>query len=71
MRRMHPLLSSVWNQRPFLRNSSVNAFPLLGNRYLIMQKLGYKNGNGVFLRGPCQGVSLEKVGAPNELRVVS
>jgi hypothetical protein len=43
-------------QRPFLGNSSVNTFPLLGSRFLIMQQLDYNNGNGVFLRGPCRAV---------------
>jgi hypothetical protein len=35
-------------QRPFLGNGSVNTFPLLGSRFLIMQQLDYNNGNGVF-----------------------
>jgi hypothetical protein len=33
---------------PFLGNGSVNTFPMLDIRFLIMQKLGYKNGRAVF-----------------------
>jgi hypothetical protein len=43
-------------QRPFLGNGSVNSFPLLGSRFLIMQQLDYNNGNGVFLRVPLRDV---------------
>jgi hypothetical protein len=35
-------------QWPFLGNSWVNTFPLLGSRFLIMQQLDYNNGNEVF-----------------------
>jgi hypothetical protein len=41
---------------PFLGSSSVNMFPLLGSRFLIVQQLGYNNGNGVFLQCPYQDV---------------
>jgi hypothetical protein len=43
-------------QRSFLGNGSVNTFPLLGSRFLIMQQLDYNSGNRVFLRGPCRDV---------------
>jgi hypothetical protein len=33
---------------PFLGNGSVNTFPLLGNRFLIMQQLDYNSGRAVF-----------------------
>jgi hypothetical protein len=33
---------------PFLGNASVNTFPLLGSRFLIMQQLDYNNGRAVF-----------------------
>jgi hypothetical protein len=42
---------------PFLGNDSINTFPLLGSRFLIMQQLDYNNGKGVFLRGPCPDVT--------------
>jgi hypothetical protein len=35
-----------------LRNGSVNTFPLLGNRYLIMQQLHYNNGRAAFSMWP-------------------
>jgi hypothetical protein len=35
-------------QRPFLGSGSVNTFPLLGRRFLIMQQLDYNNGRTVF-----------------------
>jgi hypothetical protein len=54
--RIDPLLSSDCKQRPSLGNGSVNTFPLLGSRFLIMQQLDYNNGNGVFLRGPCRDI---------------
>jgi hypothetical protein len=34
---------------PFLGNDSVNTFPLIGNRFLIMQQFGYNNGRAVFV----------------------
>jgi hypothetical protein len=34
---------------PFVGIGSVNMFPLLSSRFLIMQQLDYKSGNGVFL----------------------
>jgi hypothetical protein len=40
-------------QRTFLSNGSVNTFPLLGNRFLIIQNFDYSNGNEMFLSGPC------------------
>jgi hypothetical protein len=33
---------------PFLGNGSVNTFPLLVSRYLIMQQLDYNTGRTVF-----------------------
>jgi hypothetical protein len=33
---------------PFLGNGSVNIFPLLGGRFLMMQLLDYNNGRAVF-----------------------
>jgi hypothetical protein len=33
---------------PFLGNSSVNKFPLLGSSFLIMQQLDYNNATAVF-----------------------
>jgi hypothetical protein len=71
LRRIDTLLSSDCNQWPFMGNGSVNTFPLLGSRFLIMQKLSYNNGDEVFLHGPCRCVFLEAIGAPSELRVVS
>jgi hypothetical protein len=44
-------------QSPFLGNGSVNTFPLLGSRLLIMQQLDYNNGNLVFLCGLCWSVT--------------
>jgi hypothetical protein len=35
-------------QQPFLGNGSVNTFPLLGSRFLIMQQLDYNSGRAVF-----------------------
>jgi hypothetical protein len=32
----------------FLGNGSVNTFPLLGSRFLIMQQLDYNSGRAVF-----------------------
>jgi hypothetical protein len=32
----------------FLGNGSVNTYPLLGSRFLIMQQLDYNNGKSVF-----------------------
>jgi hypothetical protein len=32
---------------PFLGNGSVNTFPLLSSRFLIMQQSGYNNGRAV------------------------
>jgi hypothetical protein len=39
-------VAKLWlcKQRPFLGNSSVNTFPLLGTGFLIMQQLDYNNG---------------------------
>jgi hypothetical protein len=36
---------------PFLGNGSVNTFPLLGSRFLIIQQLNYNNGTAVFFAG--------------------
>jgi hypothetical protein len=33
---------------PFLGNGSVNTFPLLDSRFLIMQQFDYNNGTAVF-----------------------
>jgi hypothetical protein len=33
---------------PFLGSGSVNTFPLLGSRFLIMQQLDYNNGRAAF-----------------------
>jgi hypothetical protein len=43
----------------FLGNGSVNTFPLLGSRFLIIQHLDYNNGEMCFLRGPCREVITE------------
>jgi hypothetical protein len=44
------LVAKLWlvEQRPFLGNGSVNTFPLLGRKFLIMQQLEYNNGNEYF-----------------------
>jgi hypothetical protein len=39
---------SLCKQRPVLVNGSVNTFPLLGSRFVIMQQLDYNNGDGCF-----------------------
>jgi hypothetical protein len=39
---------------PFLGNGSVNTFPLLGRRFLLMQQFGCNNENVIFLHGPCR-----------------
>jgi hypothetical protein len=46
----YKLIAKRWpcKQRPLLRNGSVNTFPLLGSRFLIMQQLDYNNGRVVF-----------------------
>jgi hypothetical protein len=43
-------MTARWADIPwsFLGNSSVNTFPLLGSRLLIMQHLDYNNGRAVF-----------------------
>jgi hypothetical protein len=38
----------LYEQRPFLGNGSVNTFPLLNSRSLIMQQLDYNNSRTVF-----------------------
>jgi hypothetical protein len=50
-------------QQPFLGNSLVNTFLLLGSRFLIKPQLDYNNENGVFLCGSCQGIILKTIGA--------
>jgi hypothetical protein len=43
----------------FLGNGSVNTFPLLGSRFLIIQQFDYNSGELCFLRGPCREVITE------------
>jgi hypothetical protein len=42
-------VTSIWadTRDPFLGNDSVNTFPLLGSRFIIIQKLDYNKGTTV------------------------
>jgi hypothetical protein len=42
---------------PFLGNASVNTFPSVVSKFLIMQQLYRNNGNGVFMRGPSRDIT--------------
>jgi hypothetical protein len=51
-------MTSRWADKPgpFLGKGSVNTFPLLGSRFVIMQQLDYNNEELCFLRDPCRDV---------------